>query len=550
MTQGSCVDVLVVGAGPIGLAMSCHLRRLGLSVRLIEKRSGPSVHSKAIGLQYRVSEILARLGIVDRFIAKGGSPSTVNLYAAGERLLQLHFVAPAHVSGRDAFAPIAILLPQSETEIILLDYLQELGGTIEWDTEFLSYYQGACGVAAKVQQLGFETEIAANWLVSCEGAHSIVRKQASIAFEGKTHPLAFFMADVPMEGTLPHTENHVWLHEDGSLAALPLPRPGTWRLFIEVTRQRHQLPHPITLADIHRLMKERVPNMDARICGEPLWLSDFRINCRMVDRMHDGRVFLAGDAAHIHSPTGGQGITTGMQDAANLAWKLARVAGGAPNALLDTYDEERLPHAAEVLRETHRTTSIFFAPNAALRVVRDALVLPVLRSAWVQRRMFGKLSQLHVHYRKSSLSRDHRAPWRRGRLRAGDRAPDVAFLDLDTGNRTTLFQLMAPLRPVVLFSGFPDACAFIERLGALDIEAFLVREASRPPNELSGLLDLYGDFARLYGLKSSFVCLVRPDGHVGLIVSPARLRELGNYLAQICDPQRVRRAVSARASDK
>jgi hypothetical protein len=308
------------------------------------------------------------------------------------------------------------------------------------------------------------------------------------------------MADVRMEGTLPHSENHVWLHPDGSLAALPLPAPETWRLFVEVTRLGDHLQQSITLDDIRRFMTERAPTIGSKIVGEPIWVSDFRINCRMVDRMHDGRVFLAGDAAHIHSPTGGQGITTGMQDTANLARKLARVSRGAPRALLDTYDEERLPHAAEVLRETNRTTSIMFAPNAVLRLLRDAIVLPILRSAWIQRRMFGKLSQLHVHYRSSSLSRDFGGIWPLRRIRAGDRAPDVAFADTQMRKLTTLFRMMESLRPVVLLNGLPQGNRFCEGLRALDIDGYVVGDAS---DATAALQDLHGDFLALYGLKAT-----------------------------------------------
>lgn len=184
-------------------------------MRLIEKRSGPSVHSKAIGLQYRVSEVLARLGVVDRFIARGGSPTTVNLYAERKRLVRLQFVARTRISGRDAFCPRAILIPQRDTEAILLTYFQELGGTVEWQTEVVGYSQRSDCVVAQVQQPGSTSDITAAWLVSCEGAHSLVRKQAAISFRGKSYPLAFFMADVHMEGSLPHSENHVWLHPQG-----------------------------------------------------------------------------------------------------------------------------------------------------------------------------------------------------------------------------------------------------------------------------------------------------------------------------------------------
>jgi 4,5-epoxidase len=486
-------------------------------------------------LQYRVSEVLARLGVIDRFVKEGGSPTTVNIYAGDARLIQLRFVTPSGICGRDAFCPRAILIPQSRTEAILAESFEEMGGHIEWNTELTNYEQHADGVLAQVQTPDSSQEIAADWLVSCEGAHSVVRRRAAMEFRGRTYPLAFFMADLRMEGTLSHAENHVWLHQDGSLAPLPLPNHETWRLFVEVTR--YQANEPATLDTIRRLMSQRAPDIDATIVGEPLWLSDFRINCRMVDHMRDRRVFVAGDAAHIHSPTGGQGITTGMQDAANLAWKLARVCHGAPPSLLDTYEEERLPHAAEVLRETDRTTNLLFAPSQTLRAVRDFVVLPVLRKPWVQRRMFGKFSQLHVHYRGSSLSRTTGRRWQWRKLRAGDRAPDVTLTEGKTGTRTTLFALMAPMRPVVLSHSVADAATFTERLRALDVDAYEIAPTAQDGTS-SGVRDTFGDFARLYGLTRDFICLVRPDGHVGLL-STAQPDALVEYLTLISDPAAV-----------
>jgi 2-polyprenyl-6-methoxyphenol hydroxylase-like FAD-dependent oxidoreductase len=531
------VSVLVVGAGPVGLALACHLRRMGVSLRLIEKRSGPSIHSKAIGLQFRVSEILARLGVVDRFVEAGGSPTTVNLYTADERLLQLQFATPSRVCGRDAFRPRAILIPQSRTEAILAESLVEAGASVEWNTELTDYDQYDDGVVARVQTPQGPEQIIADWLVGCDGAHSVVRRKAAMEFRGKTYPLAFFMADVRMEGALSHRENHVWLHHDGSVAALPLPDHDTWRLFVEVTNQPTN--EPVTLDAIRGLLAARAPGIGATIVGEPLWLSDFRINCRMVDRMRDRRVFVAGDAAHIHSPTGGQGITTGMQDAANLAWKVARVSRGAPPSLLDTYDEERLPHAAEVLRETDRTTRLLFAPSRLLRAIRDLIVLPVLRNTWVQRRMFGRLSQLHVHYRRSSLSRAVGAEWHWLGLRAGDRAPDVTFTDARTGSRTTLFRLMSSMRPVVLFHSVANGRDLIERCQSVDVDAYEI--VTSGDGSRSGLLDTYGDLSALYGLTHDFLCLLRPDGHVGLI-GAADTQALIEYLRLISDSSAVERA--------
>lgn len=554
--------VLVAGAGPVGLALACHLRRLGLPVRVVEKRPGPSTTSKAIGLQYRVSEVLARLGVADRFLARGLTPTVVNVYEGERRLLRLRFRAPEGVSGRGAFAPRAILIPQSDTEEILAGLLAELECPVEWNTELLSYRKEGVAVVSRIRRPdGREEEAVSDWLVGCEGAHSAVRRQAGIAFAGKTYPLLFFMADLRLDWEVAHGENHVWLHRDGSFAALPLPAPGTWRLFVEVPDRAGRRPDRLTLEEIRRLMAERT-GREATVLGDPLWLSEFRIHCRMVDRMRSGRVFLAGDAAHIHSPTGGQGIATGIQDAANLAWKLARVAGGAPDSLLDSYEEERLPHAAEVLDETDRTTKLLFAPGPGWRLLRDLIVLPILRSEAVQKRMFGKFSQLHVHYRGSSLSREDVRGWRRRGIRAGDRAPDIAFLRPATGETTTLFELLRPLEPVVLLGDSARSTRLAAALAALEIGAFVVAEAGEggptpagrevsvageggaTPPARERLLDLHGDLRRLYRLRGEFLCLVRPDGHVGLLQRPIDEEGLEAYLRRICRPSDVERALA------
>ncbi|MBI3461922.1 MAG: FAD-dependent monooxygenase [Planctomycetes bacterium] len=449
-------QVLIVGAGPTGLALACHCLRLGLRIRIIDAKPGPSVTSKAIGLQYRVSELLACMGVVDRFIAQGGSPTVVNLYAGSRSLVRLKFRDFGQATGRDAFAPRAIMLPQSETEAILGDVVRQRGGRIEWSTEFVDFEQSPQQVLSRLRHADGRVEtVASQWLVSCEGAHSLIRKQAGIAFAGKTYPLAFFMADVELDWDLDHDENHVWFHQDGSFAALPLPKPRTWRLFVEVAPQAEGPEREVTLETIRELMRQRMGDEQTTI-SNPTWISEFRIHCRMVDRYRSGRVLLAGDAAHIHSPTGGQGIATGIQDATNLGWKLARVLRGAPDSLLDTYEQERLPHAREVLNETDRTTRILFAPTPLLRVLRDAVVLPVLRMDRVQKKLFAKLAQLHVSYRGSLSRSEGRGRWfGRTRLRAGQRAPDVAFQRSDASKLTTLFELLGPQKPVILIGCGP-----------------------------------------------------------------------------------------------
>lgn len=547
MTAHARCQVLIVGAGPTGLSLACQCLRQGLRVRVIDKQPGPSTTSKAIGLQYRVSEILDYMGVADRFLARSGSPTNVNMYAGGDRLVTLRFSGFAEVTGQNAFAPRALMIPQCETEALLGELLRERGGQIEWDTSFVDFSQDAGRVVARLRRPdGREELVECDYLVSCEGAHSVIRKQAGLEFSGKTYPLAFLMADVEADWTLDHDENHVWFHQDGSFAALPLPRPRVWRLFVEISRQTNGSPNPASLEFVREVMAQRTGDRRTTLTN-PAWISEFRVNCRMVDRYRVGRVLLAGDAAHIHSPTGGQGIATGIQDAINLAWKLGQVLRGAPDALLDTYQEERIPHAREVLRETDRTTSVFFAPTRAMRILRDRIVLPVLRNPRVQRRLFSKLSQLHVNYRESSLSchqDSRRLPWKQTRIRAGDRAPDVAFTRAGSGQQTRLFELLGPMRPIVLL-GAAGAATSEERLqdvvgllGRSEIEAYRIvpPEVAGQPGGAGCLVDTFGDFRRIYGMSDEFLCLVRPDGHVGLFQRPVQHGALRTYLSAICAP--------------
>ena len=523
-------DVLVVGAGPTGLTLACQLRRLGVDVRIVDRNAAPSTTSKAIGLQYRVSELLDWMGIADRFFAEGETSAAVHIYTAGgRRLLTLRLDGMEHKAGRQAFVPRAIILPQPQTEAILEGFLRELGGHVERRKAFVDFEQDAEGVVSRLSTGGTAGEaIASRYLVSCEGAHSQIRKQAGIDFAGKAYPHDFVMADVDLDWERGHDDAHAWFHADGMLAAIALPA-GKWRLFIDVSASGGAPPE-VTLDLVQRLLARRTGDHAVR-ASNPTWLSNFKISSRAVDRFRQGRVFLAGDAAHLHSPSGGQGITTGMQDAYNLAWKLAMVLRDqAPPALLDTYEEERLPIARQVIRTTDRVTVVEFSGGALGRVFRDRVALPLLATPTVQRWLVTRLSQLDQNYRGSRLARHHdrSGPFARARVRAGDRAPDVVFRDPRTGARTSLFARLWQGRFVAIIRG-RDTTRTAERLERLGVGCLQVAPPGGPPGDR--LVDCHADLARLYGARGEFCYLIRPDGYVGLFTRPIDDRALDAYLA-------------------
>jgi 2-polyprenyl-6-methoxyphenol hydroxylase-like FAD-dependent oxidoreductase len=543
MTNHDHTEVLIVGAGPTGLVLAGQLARLGVSFRVIDKSPHPSTTSKAIGLQYRVSEVLDWMGLTDQFRTRGVTLTAgVSCYVKGAKLLTLR---PGRLNarvGRDAFVPRALIIPQSETEAILGESLCERGGRVEWGTGFVDFNHVPGAVVSRLRRAdGTETVVRSKYLVSCEGAHSLIRKQARFSFEGKTYPMKFFMADVELDWHYGRDEVHAWMHPDGVLAAMAMPGHNRWRLMIDSGKAVGGGPAEVTLQLVQEILAARTGERDARAVN-PTWLTEFKINCRMVDRFRNRRVFLAGDAAHIHSPSGGQGIVTGVQDAYNLAWKLGAVLrDGAPDRLLDTYGEERLPVAREVLRATDRNTNVFFATTTLTRLLRDHVILPVLRLPPMQERLVREMSQLDKNYRASSLSehQDRRLFKVGVRVRAGDRTPDVVFEDPATGCRTSLFRLLGRCGLLALVGPGRRAdgrtSRIVESLARLGVDAFAVTPAAGVPlpDGMPCLADVHGDFRRLYGARGEFVYLIRPDGHVGLFQCPINEDALKTYLARL-----------------
>jgi 2-polyprenyl-6-methoxyphenol hydroxylase-like FAD-dependent oxidoreductase len=512
-------EVLIAGAGPVGLALGLELQRFGIRFRIVEKKAERSKTSKALGLQPRVSEVFAILGIKGEFDARGfAGIRAVNFHSGRRKLLRIVLQAPVDQAGRDACQPQLLVIPQSETEEILERTLASRGNFVERRRELIGFAQDLDRVRAVIRsESGDEETVTAQFLVSCEGAHSVIRKQAGFSFAGTTMPMRFVLADVTIDWARPENEVQVWFHRNGVMGVLPFGGQK-WRLIIECAPAPSTAPEEVTLSLVQRLVAERI---GAPIgIRNPVWLSDFRINARMVDRFRDRRVFVAGDAAHIHSPLGGQGIATGIQDASNLAWKLAAVLrAGAPDSLLDTYEEERKPIARDVLRATTAATRLVFAMNPILRFVRERIVFPILGTQFVQTWLFKKVSQLELKYRGGLTEFSSGGAF----IQAGDRAPDIVFRN-ERGN-VTLFELLGEFGLIALQGAGETNHAVAKSLAALGIRAFVIA-----PGQVE---DIYSDFARLYGAKGSFLYLIRPDGHVGLFQARVDPASLAAYLKKI-----------------
>ncbi|QUQ64750.1 FAD-dependent oxidoreductase [Kutzneria sp. CA-103260] len=488
-------SVLIVGAGPTGLTLACELARRGVSFRLVDATPGPQPGSRGKGVQPRSLEVFDDLGVVDRVIAHGRLAMPIRSTGADGQVT---------MSGDDGYRdrpdipyPATLITPEWRIEEALRLRLAELGGTVEFGTALDSFEQSDEGVRAVVVKGGEVETVAARWLVGCDGGHSVVRKQAGIAFEGETRDeVRMIVADVAVDG-LDREVWHMWRHEEGMVNLCPLPSTDVFQYQASIGPGQDPA---LSLANMQAILDRRSGRTDVRL-REPEWSSLWRANIRLVDRYREGRVFLAGDAAHIRSPAGGQGMNTGIQDAHNLGWKLAAVVNGAPPALLDSYEAERRPVAVGVLALS----------NARLAQAIEQKGVPVRRDA--------DTMQLTVNYRGSALALDDRDET--ARLRAGDRAPDATKLATLDGERR-LFDLTRGGRFTLLCFG-----------PTLDVPGLRTLHVVAQPTGPDDIADTEGHLAAAYGATDRTLVLIRPDGYVGVISDAGDVSAVSAYLAAL-----------------
>jgi 2-polyprenyl-6-methoxyphenol hydroxylase-like FAD-dependent oxidoreductase len=511
-TSSRDCQVLVVGAGPTGLVLAAQLLARGIDTRIVDKGDGPARESRAVSVHARTLELLDTMGLADIFIEHGQRMRRFRMYAGNRSLLNLDMTCNGSRYG------FILNLAQSETERLLRTRVHELGGVIEQRTELTGACERGDGVDATVRDAGGRaTEIRAGYVAGCDGAHSKVRHELGVAFEGQPYAQDFLLADVALDGAGSEDASHLFFRPDGrTLVCLPMGR-HRWRLVMPNAGDR--AGRPPTFEEIQEQVEQRAPR---RITvSDPGWMACFRCHLRSTTAYRRGRVLLAGDAAHIHTPAGGQGMNTGMMDAGNLAWKLALAAGGhAADSLLDTYQTERLPAGVNTLGFTNKIFQWSTMRHPVKRAVRDVLVPAATHLPAVQRRAARRLSQISVSYPASPLVQ---AAGGRREPKPGHRFPDVE-VRTEKG-AIQLYRVLGGGRHVLLVSS-------AEARAALDCTGL-----SRYP----WLVDVVEGCS---GARDGFA-LVRPDGILAVRGPGKDVHRVTAYLRQLCRADTVRTVSSS-----
>ncbi len=499
------VQVLIVGAGPTGLVLALWLTKLGVQVRLIDRNAEPGTTSRALAVQARTLELYRQLDLADTVVARGHKVPAVNLWVKGEPAARL----PFETIGSD-LTPYAFLqiFPQDEHERLLIDRLADLGVSVEHRTELLGFSDEKDRVVAHLRGPdGQEATCDASYIAGCDGARSIVREIMGTGFPGGTYRQVFYVADVEAAGPPLNGELHVDLDEADFLGVFPLAERGKARLIGTVRDQRAEHADTLKFEDVS---DRAINNVKVKV-EKVNWFSTYHVHHRVTEHFRKGRAFLLGDAAHIHSPAGGQGMNTGIGDAINLAWKFATVlAGQAPDGLLDSYEAERIGFARRLVATTDRVFNLATAEGRIAEIVRTRIVpvlFPTLTAfEGVREYIFRTVSQITLNYRGGPLSRGAA-----GHVHGGDRLPWVQIDGTDN------FRSLAAMawHVQVYRSSNPELTAWCaSRMIPLRVMAW------RPEHEKAGL-------------ARDALYLLRPDSYVALADGSASPSVLDRYFSDI-----------------
>jgi 2-polyprenyl-6-methoxyphenol hydroxylase-like FAD-dependent oxidoreductase len=509
-------DVVIIGAGPTGLSLACQLIRYGVDFVIVEKNEGLTPYSKAIGVHARTLEIYEQLGLAQKAVEQGTVAGKGRLIVGGEVRGEIDF---SNIGEGLSPYPYVLMLEQSKNEKLLSEYLRSHGKEVLWRTELESFSQSDSGVTVQVKTADSASQIIeSKYLAGCDGPKSFVRHTLGLSFEGSTFERMFYVADAQIDWNFSHDALHICLSKDSFVVFFPLKGEKRYRIVGVFPEEFAKDEGDILYEEIEHQIKEEA-KLDVDI-HDVEWFSTYKVHTRHVSKFSAGRCFLAGDAAHIHSPAGAQGMNTGIQDGYNLAWKMALVLQGKMNEeLLETYNEERLENAKRLLQTTDRMFQFAAGSEWFLAFLRTNVLPPlakyILSFDTVKKFLFPLISQIGISYRHSSLSRH--AGDENYEVKAGDRMPYF----LVDGN-SIYDKLHEPKFHWLLFS---NSQSDFQKLKA-DLEsqyAELVVFNANP---------LHPQAAELFGTDKSFSVLLRPDNYIGFISQETSSGELRVYLKQ------------------
>ncbi|MBV8099993.1 MAG: FAD-dependent monooxygenase [Verrucomicrobia bacterium] len=519
------IDVLVVGAGPTGLTAALELVRRDVAVRVIEKRSERQLISKALVVQARTLEIMDIAGLAGTFVRRGYPAPGLNVS------LGLGKQVAIELEKLDTRFPYLLVLPQNDTEEILESGFKQAGGSVERDIELIGIDQtDRDGVFSKLRLPdGREKSVRSQYLIGCDGAHSTVRQTLNLPFEGKQHEAIVFLADVKLNAEFVKSRITNFTSRRGFVSILPFLGEYARIFAVDFTKQNADESDELDLSDLQETV-DAIVSMKLTL-SEPRWITRFCSPSRQVPVARVGNVFLAGDAAHAHSPAGGQGMNAGMQDAFNLGWKLAMVLRKeAPSELLASYDGERHSVDARIQRQTDLMFETFLLRNPLLKAARDIAAAALVHRKLLQRKLAGDLSNVSINYRHTKESRASRSSkLARNAIQAGDRVPDVdlwateqpdlRLYELLREGGYGLFAYVSATRLSAERNRLTSLLQSLSQMYGETIRPYVVCDEGVPEMKNANgsvVVDFKGQFRRKLGAESGSVLLTRPDGYLAL----------------------------------
>jgi 2-polyprenyl-6-methoxyphenol hydroxylase-like FAD-dependent oxidoreductase len=520
----SKISVLIVGAGPTGLLMAYKLARHGVAFRIIDNKPTRTQHSNAVAIQTRTLEIFKQLEVVDEFLKYGHKYHGIHFYDDGKEFAHVDFDCV------DSVYPFIMGVPQSETERILNNQLEHLHHRVEWSRDLIDLTQNSHGVRAIIKHVdGVEEQIDCDWLIGCDGSHSTVRNESDFTFPGEDVEQQFVVADTKLSSSLKSDCLHIFDNGGDMLGVFPYG-DGKYRIAANLNSTEKK---ECSEQEIKEIVDTR--SRGAFQAQYASWISPFWIHSKLANQMRDGRIFIAGDAAHIHSPAGGQGMNTGLQDAYNLAWKLALVVQGRANPnILDSYEAERYPVIKRVVETTERMTNMILAKNTVINFLRETAMKLVANMPFLRKKFAMRMTQLDIIYDQSPII-DTGKGFSKKYPSAGYRAPDVEicqsrflydYLD-DTHHHIVCFAAGKKLEKVI------EQCKMLDAAMAGPYKDIVKLHLVTPELTNTLLFQIHDpEYAihKEYNVSKPSLIIIRPDGYIGFKMNKINAAEPLQFL--------------------